>query len=915
VLLGRRSESEVLDRLLDAVRAGESRVLVVCGEPGVGKSALLDYVVGRASGCRVARAAGVQSEMELAFAGLHLLCAPMLDRLERLPGPQRGALSVAFGLSAGEAPDPFLVGLAVLGLLSDVAEEQPLVCVVDDVQWLDWASVQTLEFVAHRLFAESVGLVFAVRQSAEQRPLPGLPELVIHGLRNGEARELLGSVIRWPLDERVRDRIVAETHGNPLALLELPRGLTPAELAGGFGLPGAEALPGRVEESFQRRLALLPATTRRLLLLAAAEPLGDPMLVWRAADRLGIGVEAAAAAESERLVEFGARVTFRHPLVRSAIYGVASPEERREVHRALAEVTDPELDPDRRAWHLAQATAGPDEDVASALEHSAGRAQARGGLAAAAAFLERSAALTPEPARRAERALAAAQARAQAGAFDAALQLLAAAESGPLEELQRARGDLLRGQIAFASSRGSDAPPLLLKAARRLEPLDAGLARETYLEALSAAVYAGSLATGGGLREAAKAARAGPPASQPPGAADLLLDGLALLITEGVGAAAPTLKRALEAFGGEGIPREEAMRWLWVACPGAQRLWDDESWHVLSTRLVQLARDAGALGVLPMALSQLAGLHLHEGDFAAAASLIEEARAITEATGSHLPPYAPVALAAFRGQEPRTSELIESGTRELLARGEGVGLTFVQWAAAVLYNGLGRYQDALASAQRALEDPHDLVFSTWAAVELIEAATRSGMPEHAAGALARLADSTRASGSDWALGIAAYARALLSDGETAERLYREALDHLGRTRVRWALARAHLLYGEWLRRERRRTDAREQLRTAYEMFVTMGAEGFAERAERELLATGETARKRTVETRGELTPQEDQVARLARDGLSNAEIGARLFISPRTVQYHLRKVFTKLGINSRIQLDRVLPSDPATQQG
>ncbi|MCU1428780.1 MAG: ATP-dependent transcriptional regulator, MalT-like, LuxR family [Actinomycetia bacterium] len=902
----------MLDRLLEAVRGGESRVLVVRGEPGVGKTALLEYVDGQASGCRVARAAGVQSEMELAFAALHQLCAPMLDHLERLPAPQRDALSTAFGLTSGAAPARFLVGLAVLGLLSDVAEEGPLVCLVDDAQWLDRASLQALEFVARRLLAESVALVCAARQSGTDEPLAGSPELVVRGLTHGDARALLGSVIGWPLDERVRDRIIAETRGNPLALLELPRGLTPANLAGGFGLPSAQALPRRIEDSFQRRLAALPPKTQRLLLLAAADPVGESALVWRAADRLGIGIEAADAAESEGLLEFDTRVTFRHPLVRSAIYRSASPAARREVHRALAEATDPQLDPDRRAWHRAHAAPGPDEDIASELEYSAGRAQARGGLAAAAAFLERSAALTPEPSRRAERALTAAGAQAQAGAFDAALQLLAAAEAGPLGELERARADLLRGQIAFASSRGSDAPPLLLKAARRLEPLDVELSRETYLEALSAAAYAGSLATGGDLREAAEAARTAPPTAQPVGADDLLLDGLALLITEGHAAAAPTLKQALNEFGSDDVSADDAVRWIWLAVPAAQALWDDKSWGLLSTRHVQLARDAGALGVLPMAFTQRAGMHLYEGDFAAAALLIEEAGAITEATGIQLAPYAPLALAAFRGQERQASALIETTTRELVRRGEGAGLTFIHWTNAILYNGLGRFQDALEAAQRADENPDERRWwvSTWAMVELIEAATRSGVPEQAAGALTRLSESTRASGSDWALGIEAGARALLSDGQTSERLYREALDRLGGTRVRFALARAYLLYGEWLRRERRRTDAREQLHTAQDMFITMGAEGFAGRAERELVATGEAGRKRAVVTTSQLTAQEECVARLARDGLSNPEIGARLFISPRTVGYHLRKVFMKLGITSRMQLERVLGSDP-----
>ena len=913
MLQGRRSECEVFDRLFEAVRRGESQVLVVRGEPGVGKSALLEYAIESASGLRVARATGVQSEMELAFAGLHQLFAPMLDRVGRLPAPQRDALETAFGLTSGPAPDRFLLALAVLGLVSEVAEERPLVCLVDDAQWLDRESAQALEFVARRLLAESVALVFAVRQSDEEQPLAGLPELLVEGLSDGDARALLGSVIRWPLDERVRDRIVAETRGNPLALLELPWGLTPAEMAGGFRLQDVQALSSRIEASFRRRLWELPTETQRLLLVAAAEPIGEPALVRRAAERLGIAVETAGAADSEGLVEFGARVTFRHPLVRSAIYGAASPQERREVHRALADATDPDGDPDRRAWHRAQATAGPDEDVASELERSAGRAQARGGLAAAAAFLERSAALTPEAAPRAERALAAARANAQAGAFDAALGLLATAEAGPLEELQCARADLLRGQIAMASSRGRDAPPLLLKAAKRLELLDVGLARETYLEAFFAAVYAGRFAGGGGLREVAECVRAGPPARQPPGANDLLLDGLALLITEGRTAAAPTLKQTLHVFGSVRVSSEEGARWLWLAGTVTQVLWDDESWDALATRHVRFARDAGALGVLPMALSQRAGMRLFEGEFAAGVSLIEEAREIAEAIGSGLPPYAPVTLAAFRGREGDASELIETTTRDLVRRGEGVGLTFVQWAAAVLYNGLGRYDEALAAAERAGEDPDELFFSLWAAVELIEAATRSGVPERAACALERLSHSTRASGSDWGLGVEACARALLSDGEAAERLYREAIDRLGRTRIRIALARAHLLYGEWLRRERRRMDARDQLRTAHEMFVTMGAEAFAERAERELLATGETARKRAPETSSQLTPQEAQIAKLALDGLSNPEIGARLFISPHTVAYHLRKVFAKLDIPSRRQLNRVLSNgrDPA----
>ncbi|HEY2005072.1 MAG TPA: AAA family ATPase, partial [Solirubrobacteraceae bacterium] len=658
VLHGRRVEREALERLLQGVRGGQSRVLVVSGEAGVGKTALMESTTRSASGFRVMRTVGVQSEMELPFAALHQLWGPMLDRLDRIPAPQQDALEVAFGLRSGAAPDRFLVGLAVLSLFADAAEEQPLLCVVDDAHWLDRASAQALVFVARRLFAESVALVFVTREPSDE--LAGLPELAIEGLSSRDARALLGSALGVPLDEQLRERLVAETRGNPLALLELPRGLTSADLAGGFGLLDAPGLSGRIEDSFHRRLAGLAAETQRLLLVAAAEPIGDPILVWHAARRLGIGVEAAV--NTDGLLSIGTQVTFRHPLVRSAVYRSASPEERRAVHRALADATDGEVDPDRRAWHLAAASPGPDEGVASELERSAGRAQARGGLAAAAAFLERAAALTLKPARRAERALAAAEAKHQAGAFDAALELVSIAESGPLDELQHARVDLLRAQIAFVVSYGRDAPPLLLKAARRLEPLDVKLARETYLEALSAALVAGRLAGGGGgVLEVARAARAARPAPEPPRMADLFLDGLAVMITEGDAAGVPMLRRAVSAFRGDDVAQEEDLRWLALACRVAMDLWDDESWELLSTRQVQLARDAGALAVLFIALRGRIGLHLLAGELVAAASLVEEVAAVAEATGRHFVPYDALALAVWRGREADASPMIEAG--------------------------------------------------------------------------------------------------------------------------------------------------------------------------------------------------------------------------------------------------------------
>ena len=893
----------MLDRFVAGVRAGEGRALVVRGEPGVGKTALLDYLAGQASGCRVARAAGVQSEMELAFAGLHQLCAPMLDHAESLPVPQREALRAAFGLSAGPVPDRFLVGLAVLGLLSETAGERPLVCVVDDQQWLDHASAQALGFAARRLAADPVGLVFAARVPGQD--VAGLPELVVEGLAERDARALLESVLSCRATRRAGpDRIIADAHGNPLALLELPRGRTSAQLTGGFGLGSAIPLDGRIEESFARQLETLPAQTRRLVQLAAADPSGDPVLVWRAAGRLAIGAGAAVPAEEARLAEFGARVRFRHPLVRSAAYRSASVQTRQELHSALAEATDPAVDPDRRAWHRAQAAPGPDEDVAAELEQCAGRAQRRGGLAAAAAFLERSAGLTVDPVHRAQRALAAAQAKLQAGAPDAALGLLAMAQAGPLDELQRARGDLLRAQVAFASSHGRDAPPLILSAAKQLESLDIGLARETYLEAFTAALFVGRLSPAVG--DVAKAARMAPAPLTKGRAPDLLLDGLALLVTEGYAAGAPALRRALRAVRSQDISAQEGLGWLWLAGMAAIAVWDDETWHILASRHIKLARDAGALSELPLAALSRYLLHAHAGELEQGAALIAEAQAVADATGSQLGPYGGLGAAAFRGREAETAELSQATMAGVTSRGEGRGVA-TQYAVALLYNGLGRYDKALAAAELACEYD-DIGVVGWSLTELVEAAVRSGQPARASGALQRLSETTRASGTDWALGIEARSRALLSEGEAAEDCYREAIERLGRTRMRPAAARAHLLYGEWLRRENRRRDARAELRTAYDLFTAMGIEAFAERARRELLATGETVRKRTAETASELTAQEAHIARLAVGGRTNAAIGAQLFLSTRTVEWHLGKVYTKLGVGSRRELRRALAS-------
>jgi len=903
-LVDRQNERETLDRFVSDVQAGRGQALVLRGEAGVGKTALLEFAAAGAAGCRIARAVGVESEMELPFAGLHALCVPLLGRLAHLPGPQRDALNTAFGLSAGPPPDRFLVALAVLSLLADVAEEEPLVCIVDDAQWLDRVSAQTLAFVGRRLLAERVGLLFGLREPVAENALEGLPELAIAGLEAADARLLLDATITGPLDARVQDRILGEAAGNPLALLELPRGLDPVAVAGGFGLPGEPPLTGRIEQGFVLQLKSLPPETRRLLVLAAAEPVGNVTLLWRAAQRFGVSPDAAGPAQAAGLVEIGARVRFRHPLVRSAAYRAATVPERRQAHQALAEVTDERLDPDRRAWHLARAAAGPDEAVAAELERSADRAQARGGLAAAAAFLEQATALTPDATRRGQRALAAAGTMLRAGAVEGALVLLSVADEAPLDGLTSARAQLLRAQIAFVASHGATVTPLLLAAARRLEPLDDALARETYVEAFAAAIFAGRLARGAGAAEVAAVTRQLPPATNP-SLVDQLLDGLTVLHSEGYAAAVETRRRAVRAFEADDLGVEDGLRWLWLASVTAGELWDDEAWTVLSGRHVELARAAGALSALPATLHSRATAHVLAGELAAAEALITELDAVEHATGMPLAPYAALGLAAWRGRSQEVGELVASTLGDVTARGEGIGVMITQWARAVLANGLGRHADALLAGAEAAAHPNSSTVSSWGMSELIEAAVMCGRPETADAALVRLRTMTCAAGTDWALGILARAEALVSGEES---LHLEAIARLSRTRIRGELARAHLLYGEWLRlQEARGDDARAQLRTAHEQLTQMGADGFAERARRELLATGETVRRPASDARPDLTPQELQIARLAADGRTNPEIGAQLFISARTVEYHLRKVFGKLEIGSRRALADALP--------
>ena len=893
--LGRSGERDVLDRLLETARGGQSAVLVIRGEAGIGKTALVRYAARRAAGFRVAQIAGVEAEMELPFAGLHRLCAPMLAQIDALPEPQQRALRVSFGLSSGDAPERFLVALAGLSLFAEVAEERPLLCLVDDAQWLDGATSQVLGFIARRLLAESVALVFTVREPSDDRELADLSELSLGGLQDDDARALLAAVIPGRIDDRVRDRLVAETRGNPLALVELTRGRSSGELTGGFGPPGTRTLPSQIEDHFRQRIAALPEATQQLMLLAAADPVGDATLLWRAAATLGVERQAAELAASEQLLDVGAQVRFRHPLVRSAAYRAATATDRRAVHGALAAATDPETDPDRRAWHRAHAAIAPDEEVAGELIDSASRAQGRGGIAAAAAFLERAVTFTPDPGERALRALTAAQMKLEAGDLSAAGSLLAAADAGPLDELGQARAQLVHAQIAFDTRRGSDAPPLLLRTAQRLESLDPDLARETYRKALVAAIYAGRLTTDPDPAHVARAALSAPLGPVPLPGRQLLLLGLATRLTDGYAAAAPTLTAALRARHNEERHHDSP----WVAYSlAAMDLWDESAWLELTSSQVELARATGKLILLPFALDYLAGFHIQAGNLSLASALLEEAQSLDLGIRAETLPYIPLALAAWRGDVSTALNLVGVMIGGAHSRGEGCAVTVADYATAVLYNGLGEYELAFEAARKAAV-ADEIATSSWAWGELVEAAARSGQKEVARESLDQLRERTSASGTSWARGTEARAHALLEDGESAEHLHREAIEALGQSRMAAHLARARLSYGEWLRRENRRVDAREQLRQAYDAFATIGADGFAQRARRELLATGEKVRKRRDDTRDELTPQEKQIARLARDGRTNPEIGAELYISPRTVEWHLGQVYSKLGISSR----------------
>ncbi|MQY11985.1 hypothetical protein SRB5_21130 [Streptomyces sp. RB5] len=913
-LLGRERELAGLGALVERARAGQSGALVVVGEAGIGKTVLLDRAAADAgSRVRIERIVASESEMELAYAGLHQLCARMMDSVVRLPVPQREAIETALGLREGSAPSPFLVGLALLGLLTEAADDRALLCVVDDAQWLDEASAGAVAFAARRLGAEGVAVVLAMRTVGPA--FAGLPRLVVEGLDHEDARALLRVATPGGLDARIRDQLIAEARGNPLALRELPRALSPAEIAGGFALTGSMPLESRIEQSLVAQLEPLPASVRLLLLLAAADPTGDPGLLWRASAGLGLTpADFDAAAQAEALV-VGTRVGFRHPLVRSAVYRSASPADRRRVHAALAGVTSPDQDPDRRAWHRANATLRPDEDVAADLERSAARARTRGGAAAAGAFLERAAGLTPEPHRRVGRLIAAAQAKHEAGAPEAALRLLEDARALPLTALQQALVARLDARAGYALRRDGGGARRLLAAAQGLEGLDPVLARDTYIEALAAAVYGGRL---GDREQAAAVARAileATEGAQESGRArDLILRGQALLAAEGQEAAIGTLRRAQRAFL-EQVPDSLEMHWVWFASRASQDLWDPDGLRALARRQVELARAEGVVTVLPIALSLLVLSQTTDGDLDAADASCDEIDALKAATGNPLPPLGRLVLAAYRGQTADAESMAEQIRADGLARGEGHALSVANFTRAVLYNGLGRFEDALACARQELPYTHELNLAMRSLLEVIEAATHTGDRDLAEEACRKFTEVTRPVRTDYASAVLAMAQAQVRTGEEADRLFREALRLFEQERMPTWIGRCRLVYGEALSRAGRPDEAREQLRASYEIMSGLGLDGFAERAARELKAVGETPRVYVRVSEARLTDQELNVARLAREGLTNRDIGARLFISARTAEYHLRKVFAKLGIRGRAELKTALADLERTVAG
>jgi DNA-binding CsgD family transcriptional regulator len=912
-LVDRCVEKKALDALLDGVRAGISGALVLRGEPGIGKSSLLDYAVERGADLQIVRTVAVESEKTLGFAAVHQLLVPLLPVMDRLPEPQRQAIGVAFGLVSGPPANPFLLGLAVLTLLSDAAEVRPVLCVLDDAQWLDEESADALSFVARRLLADRVGMLFAVRETTEPDVrLHALPGLRIAGLPAPDAYGLLQASISRPIDAAVGERIVADTGGNPLAVVEAARELTPEQLDGRAPLPEPLPVGHRIEGLFVRRVRHLPPDTQALLLLAAADQPGRGARLWQTAAALAIPESAAVPAEAAGLVAFWPEVRFFHPLVRSAIYYAATPGQRRRAHRVLAAACD--LDPDGRAWHLAAAAAGPDERVAAEQEAAAERAGNRGGYAAAAALLERAALLTPDRGRQAERRLSAAEAHLLAGAVDRAGALLAEATGGLSDPRSSAQATRLDGRIRAACGCVAEAAAELVDAARRLAPLAPQEARDALLSALEATAFAGWAPCGTLLQEIARIAGDLPPTGDPPdSAANLLLQAYTARVSGGYAAAVPASRRAVEAFLAVDVDPDLTLRRMLLAAITAADLMDDGAAERLTARWIICARERGALAKLASAVAfRSAFVDGPAGRLDAAREAESEAHDLAETT--HNPAVVPPTGAhtmltlALSGREAEARATAAAVARDAPNRGARGEMAMASYFLGVLEISLGNYDSAVRCLELAYTDDTPLV-GTQALPDLVEAATRAGQRDLAERALQRLDDRATATGTALALGLLARSRALLAVPAEARQQYEDALHLLDRTRAAPQIARAHLLYGEWLRRQRRRGEAREQLRTAHDMFDGMGLAAFAGRAAVELRATGERPRKREAGFPQELTPQEAQIAALVSRGEANREIAAQLFLSPSTVEYHLRKVFRKLGVTSRTQLTRRVLDD------
>jgi DNA-binding CsgD family transcriptional regulator len=907
IFVGRRREQDRLAELLAAAREGRSGSVVLRAGPGLGKTYLLAALTDTCGDeIQVITVTGAEDEMAFDFAVLQRICAQLGGRVEALPDRQRQALRVAIGADAGDLPDPFLVGLAMVNVFSDAGATRPLLCVIDDAQWVDGASRQALGFAARRLLADRVVLVFATRETGGGDHLDGLPSLPLAPLRDGEARALLDAVLPGRLDHQVRERLLTEAAGSPLALVELPRALSPAELAGGFGLArrtSRRSPATSVEDAYAARYAALPEPTQLLLLIAAAEPVGDPTWLWAAADRLGVGIDAAGAAEAVGLVTVEARLAFRHPLVRVAVLRSADTAARQRVHAALAEtIMGPEA-ADYRAWHRAHAVSAPDEATAAELFASAERAQRRGGRAAEAAFLDHGVDLTPDPTTRARRALDAAEAKLDSGDTQAAARLIETADATTVDAHHHARVALLRARLAFAGDRGREGPRLLLAAARALADHEPLVSRETYLEALMAAMIVGRLA--GDVEyepdRIAEAAGQAPSPPTPPRAVDRLLDGLVVRYRNGYAAAAPLLAEALDAYLGDMAAGTADPRWHDITNRICLDLFDFDAYRALAERQLALLREAGELTVLPAALTTMAAAHVLDGEFDAGQALLDEAFIVSTATGA--PPHRSgiALLAAHRGDEAMWRSAAARTVDDAAERGEGTEVTVAWFSQAMLNNGLARYADA-ADACRTGRAYDDVGLYGCLLLEAAEAAAYTRDFAAAREVADELTRRGAASGTESALGLAARSSALAQGERATDNEYRTAIAHLERSPLAVFRARTHLVYGEWLRRAGRNDDARAQLRLAHDQCTGMGADGFAQRAARELQAAGGATSTRGQRYDLGLTTQERHISRLVRLGQTNAEIGAQLLISHRTVEWHLRNIYNKLGIASRREL-------------